>query len=559
MPADLSKLIANIFGDYDTTVADITGRLDALEGATPTPTPTPTNITRITFDGDSITAGADSYANRYIANHPELTLTNRSRVSSTTGRPGDVDPEDNSLYARAPLVIADNPQVLFINIGANDLGRTDISATYDGSGPEETDWVTRYFAYVAYMRSQIPGLIVIGSGITPQTDEWSADSFRMADRRAVVNPILRAAVGNQLDGYAPLGDVWTDADAYDLDLMNTDGVHPQVEGRKLMERVLNAVLDPLVAGSTSNDPSAFILQDQNNVALSGTSTAATMITGMKLGHEVTASASNGRLSRNVDAFDTGTRQVMNGDIARIEATVPATNNAATEAVLAAGSQSDAFNARSIPATKVEFEHSTDARLVHDSMVDNDYIFNAVAFPAGRPILMVSESGSNEEGATINGVAATRIGGADTTVQHSIWIGPPSQTLTAGQQVEVRVNGGGFRTWCNIAPGAARNCPQEASAMAFRRIPLVAYTDRHVRVSPALTVGSGGLALFAYNGRPTSFDKFLGGTSIHAYPINSNSSSRALRWGTGRESGELGMDLNAATGSHSLQICALDVG
>jgi hypothetical protein len=409
---------------------------------------------------------------------------------------------------------------------------------------------------------------VLVSGVLPQRAPVAAAATNNT-QRAIVNPILRSGGGTRpgggprITGYIPFGDAIPD-DYAGVDIISADGVHPEVEGRKLMFRIFSAVMDPIIAGATGSTPAAFTLLDQNNVALSGTSRAETLITGMGVGQTATASQTGGQIARGntfiaggTTTFGTGSVTVSNGDFVRVQATGAATNNTATDVVLTVGSRSDTFTARTLPTTVVEFEHSTDGRLVQNSYSGGASVFTSVTFPAGRPVLMVAEDGNNETGVTINGITAARVGGSpDTTTGHSLWIGPPSQVLTAGTY-EVRVSSPDSNAWISIGPAAIRNCLQEVTGMVVRKLPRAPYTDFSLRTSPATSVRNGAIALYAYRGFAASFNNFLEGTNVYAYSANpSDSGGLNIRYGKSAISGELGVGSNSSVGEHGLIVVEL---
>lgn len=511
----------------------------------PTPTPTPTPIARMVTEGDSITYDtvtpfyyppdaerSGSYARAFAADNPSITVTNPAVTSASVGFSSDA-PGTNSLWGRKATLLAANPEVVTIYIGSNDMV---FATTIDGSGPASTDWITRLWAYVAYVRANVPGVKIFIGGLLPvDPARWpngvgAGNTFNT--RRASINATLRAAVGNQIDGYIPFGDTLPDSWAATSGNLY-DGLHPDSEGRRHMSRVYNAVMIPAAAGIVSgNVPTAFNLTNQANVTAGATATASMIVTGMGVGQTCTASVSGGLIRRDTGSFGAGPLTVMNGDIVEVQVTASATAGATVSATLTVGTRSDVFTVQTAVATEVEFEHSTDSRTTYNSASGSTATFTNVTFPAGRPVLLVKKQYFDETSVTINGVDAERVG-FDRTAQMSVWVGPPSQSLTAGQQVTV-VSSGGFATSTYaLWPGAIRNCDQPVSDMAVRWLPYFYQWSGYRVQGPVLELQSGDITLFAHHGINTSFLSFINGVVVHAYAAVA---SYLARWGTSKVSG-----------------------
>lgn len=514
---------------------------------------------RILFEGDSITYynSAYNYTNTWMADNTSIAAGNSARTSAGIGL--STDPVGtNSLFGRLNQAVANEPDLLTVFIGANDINGGSIT-TVDGSGPVASDWLTRLWAYVAAVRAQLPNVKIAVAGVMPMgVANGPADAATVNARRAIANPLIRAAVGSEIDAYIPFGDVFSDGMADDTTFYSSDGVHPfPSAGYERMSRVIHPILDAFVAESAATNPEAFTLIDQFNVALSGTSTADVSVIGLALGTTALASVSGGTIRIDKDgSFVSGPLSVTTGDIVEVQATGSASNDTDTDVALTIGDKADTFTARTIPANIVTFTHSTDGRLTASSLDGLTHVFSAVTFPEGRPVVMVCEDGRNETAVTIDGVSAERVGGSgDLTTQHSLWIGPPAQSLTAGTY-DVRVTTTSGTAWASIAPGAITGCEQEVSAMSYRKIPIASFSKTTVTTTPALTVGNGALALYALNGDSASFVSFLdNGSAVYEYGNNTNFGNRRLAWGAGRVSGELGIEITG--GSHALIVVELE--
>lgn len=521
----------------------------------------PVAITRVTGEGDSITydTSPGSYFNLWATNNPTITTTKRAVTSAGIGNSTDA-PGTNSLWGRKATVIADNPQLLTILIGANDITQY---ATVDGSGSTASaptgDWLTKLYEYIAYMKVQIPGLkVLVASGTPVDEAAWPDPTYGGAvvnTRRAIVRPLLRAAVGSQIDGFIPFGDAMAN-NFFDDRLVSYDGIHPDSEGRALMYRIFAAVMDPIIAGATGNNPSAFTLLDQNNVPLGGTATAEMVVTGLGMGQTATASVSGGRMKRGAGAFGTGNLSVMNGDIITVEATVSAVTNEATTAVtLTVGARTATFTARAAAASPVGFTHSTDARLAGNSVVGDDTTFTNVAFPAGRPIVMISKPYNEVTSVTINGVAAAEVGGSNSSNGYfRMFIGPPGQNLAAGNYTVVVNAAYWSNDYCALYPACVTNCAQTAASMLVRKFNWDYYATSPILVASAPTP-SGALVLQGIVFNEAVNPAMHNGAWAWTSPSNTNNAGNQgfntkFRWGTGRMSGQQGIhvpgNFNAGT-------------
>ena len=532
------------------SLSEIRGKRRRAKLISPAVAAVPT-ISKVTFEGDSITSDGDTftkgYAKWWIDNNPGVTCTNRAATSAVIGGSGDAG-GTNSLWGRKATVIADAPELLHILIGANDVVNYD---TVNGSGPASTDWLTNLYAYIAYMRANIPSLkyVVVG-GITP-TDPTklpnpTTGGAAVNARRNTINPLLRAAVGNQIDAYTPFGDYWDDNAFFD-DYVSGDGVHPYTDGRKIMQRIIAAVLDPIIAKKTASSPDAFTFIDQTNVTLSGTATGQVYLTGMGIGKTVSVSQTGGQLARGAASFGSGPTNMMNGDALNAKATVSGSNGVATNVVVSAGATSDTFTATSAVSSPVAFTSSSDARtagdLAYDPVSDT---FNAVTFPAGRPIVMVQKPYESPTGVTINGVAASEVGGAGASFNSifSLWIGPPGQNLTAGTYAVV-VSGVAYHNpACAIYPGAVQGCSTVAGAMQVRKVPWVYQIGGTITPSTALQMASGSQALIASLMDDSCTYTAWNGSVERAYSTNSNEGYPVRpRFATSRVSGGIGYRSN----------------
>lgn len=490
---------------------------------------------RVVFEGDSITTWGNSYAFRWAAANPTFPSVNQAIAIAAVGNSSQAS-GFNSLWGRVQQTIANKPDVLSILIGTNDIGQPGLWDTFDGSSPTR-DWLSNLLLYTDYIRANVPGVKIVVGGVVP----GAAPNDGPNAPRAIANPALRARVGNGIDAYAPIGDVFTDADATDT-FLYSDTLHPSSDGgHARMFEVIRAVLDPLLANSSATTPAPLGFIDQNNLALSAVATGRTVITGMSIGRSVSASVTGGRIARGTPTFGAGPLPVCNGDFLFVEGTAAATIDTAVDVPVTVGATTDTFTVRTAPSTLVEFAASTDSRLTYDTWIGGQSSFNNVTFPAGRPVLMVEDGANSASAVTIDGVSATAIAYIPTGQERfTLWVGPPAQVLTAGTYNVVVTSNNQFN-YCAIAPGAFTGSTQPAAEMATSTVPMSSlYLDRRLFTAPPIEVRNGGLALYAYFGADTQYDNFLDGTSVYASAANAASGDRRMRWGTRRSGGTFGV-------------------
>lgn len=279
---------------------------------------------KIVADGDSITAASGSYTDLWVAANPTVPFLDVSQSGAKISGA-------NSLNARLSSVIAAAPSHVTVFIGANDLYLLGTTA-----------WLNELWAYCAALKSGRPGVKIIVATVEPAT---AAIRPNQNAYRAVVNPLIRAAVGNQIDAILPFGDhpiIGTDAAASDTGLY-PDGLHPNAAAYTYYHEVYADVLDAVVAGASGGVPSAFTFADVTNAAVSTAQTARTRVAGLGLGVSATASISGtGTFAGGIAAQGTAAAAVMNGDVLTSAMTSSATVGDALSQVLTIGGVSDTW-------------------------------------------------------------------------------------------------------------------------------------------------------------------------------------------------------------------------
>ena len=157
----------------------------------------------------------DSISVFWGGNHTGIFAASRSRLNFKGLAVGGSGL--NNLEARAPAELQQQPKVLTVLIGANDLvGYASAQA-----------FVTRLFAYTAPFKAA-GTKIAIGTILPQQVPSQPANNVLHNTRRAQANTLIRAAVGNQIDAVIDFGaDPVMGVDTAPNDrTLYSDGLHP---------------------------------------------------------------------------------------------------------------------------------------------------------------------------------------------------------------------------------------------------------------------------------------------------------------------------------------------
>jgi hypothetical protein len=240
---------------------------DALFTAQP-----PSNIV---FGGDSwVTDYVGYYAGYYKSQHPSLAITNQS-VGGTgiAGTDGLVSFEYDTIAA--------NPRIYHIGVGRNDLTNTVLY-------PTPQDWLNALLAHITRIKAGCPAVKVtvetlVGQQVTGQSTANAA--YNAA--RAIVNPLIRAAVGGGLIDavvdFAANGTLGPDAAltpaAASSTTISVDGLHLYSDdnmahstGHGIAYPIFAAVIDAQVTATTlpAGSVTADVVQEILPGDLSGT-------------------------------------------------------------------------------------------------------------------------------------------------------------------------------------------------------------------------------------------------------------------------------------------------
>lgn len=294
---------------------------------------------KIAFEGDSYPAGTNqalSYAARWMAENPGVTTQNFSVAGA---RILASDNPTNNLMNRISTIAAFNPSHLVVNCMVNDT-------SFKTTG---TDWLNQcFFPYVAAVRAAMPLVDIIWCTGLPTT---TAAAPNQNSVRAVANPAIRAAVGNQIDGIIPYGThpiIGVDS-AASTTMWQPDGLHPDREAVRHMCQVVRDVLNPIVAGAGGNTPSLSLFSI-TDAPVSTTVNSVGRVSGMGLGvaAPVTVSGTGTFAVGTGGQGTTGT--AMNGDVITTAVPTSASNSAAVNQTVVVGGTSRALSYTTGPAS-----------------------------------------------------------------------------------------------------------------------------------------------------------------------------------------------------------------
>lgn len=153
---------------------------------TPSPTPSPANSPLddgkivLGIEGDSISIDyAGYYAGYFKQQHPAVEVHNQAVGGSTL----------DTITARRDQLIAFNPDIVTVFVGANDLGKAASAQA----------WVDRILAYVAPIRAR-GTKVLVASNLARQVPTSPAFDANHNLLREQVAVLLKAQVGKGIDG-----------------------------------------------------------------------------------------------------------------------------------------------------------------------------------------------------------------------------------------------------------------------------------------------------------------------------------------------------------------------
>ena len=296
--------------------------VQGARGSGPVSAPPP----KVLIEGDSITASSGSlptYADRFIADHPTLNITNAAVGGSSINGGGGY-----GLYDRKAAGLALNPTHLTVHIGANDMM----------SYASASAFVTALWGYTDDFRAT--GCKVAVGTVLPRTGQ----SGQLA-RRAEVNALIRAAVGTRIDAVFDFDTCPMGVDGAENDSARYyDGLHPSSVGQGLLKTVHTPVLRWMLG--LANEVQGFAF-DAVNAAVADTDydSAPYAVKGLGAGEGKPYSVDPGvRVSRNGGAFVLdGSGTVLNGDTLRIRNRSSADAATQTDVVATIGATSATFS------------------------------------------------------------------------------------------------------------------------------------------------------------------------------------------------------------------------
>lgn len=420
-------------------------------------------------EGDSITAWANGYADLYATAYPALTVDNYAVGGNAIA----------DLEGRQATVLATNPEVLTVLIGANDLPYTGGASAY----------YTRLTDYIAPFLAN--GTKVVVCTVLPMGSTYSANYAAFNTDRDALNTLLRSGVGTDFD-YLVDFDLTAMGNAANSN--NTtyyiDGLHPtEPYGHSILYPEYKAAAN--LAGGLTNEVTQFTFTDQTNATTSTVYQAAEVvtITGIHPGESKSYSVTGGEVRKNGGAWGSTGGTVQRGDTLEVRGTSSGSASTAVDVTLTVGSVSDTFTITTAAGAAVAFTPEIPPAIVNEGFANNFHDFTAVNFGAGKGIVMVASNGRDITGVTIGGVACTLAAKSSTAAQQaSIW---ELDGVTAGSKT-VRVSAGAALSYVGIVTGTMTNATGAASATATKAY---GYTNDPQATGAALTVsGAGGLGL-----------------------------------------------------------------
>lgn len=365
---------------------------------------------KLVASGDSITAGAGLYSDIYNTANPTIAYAKIAKGGIGLGTSADVAvttvPADAvSLWGLRQLILNENPSLITILIGTNDLGTAN-----------QTTWLASLYDLVTFFRTNRPGVKVAICGLVSK----SVADYRTA--RNSVNTSLRAAVGNQIDGYIPIGEhsiAQSDAAGSDTAWF-PDGTHPSTANHNIMAEIYGKGVDGWLKGQTGSQVAQFTFTDDVNVPLSSAQTGEAIIGGMGPAQTTGATLSGTGTFRRGHQMALGTAALtglVNGDTIQVADTASGLAGTNVDNIVTSGTISDTYRIATASATPMTVEAlavNFGGRSPNNAAGSNTQTFATMALKAGYMVLQIF---SWNNGTTIRNctqVAITPSAGGTTT-------------------------------------------------------------------------------------------------------------------------------------------------
>ena len=274
---------------------------------------------KMVMEGDSITDGGYYYSDDWRALRGWTRTTDADPLTITAVSGSGM----NDVEARTSSVIALNPSLVTLLIGANDLFSQTASAYY-----------SRIITYFNTVKASKPGCKFALAEILPIDPNAAANSPPAKNthnaKRAAVSTLMRAGVGTDFDIIIPFGSapIFTDAAGANTSLF-ADGLHPDgTAARAALVAIYEASVAQAIASNLSTTtPNDFTVTNATGQTVS-TDTIITFgpITGLGVGKTATFSKTSGtgtiaRGNQDVGtAFGTSSLTLVNGDYGRVKIT-----------------------------------------------------------------------------------------------------------------------------------------------------------------------------------------------------------------------------------------------
>lgn len=356
--------------------------------------------------GDSITAGSGLYSDIYSAANPSIAYAKVAQSGAGVGNSTQPADGGNTLWQKRQLAIDAAPSLITILIGTNDLGTAN-----------QSTWLSELYGLVTWFRNARPGVKVVICGLLSK----SVADYRTA--RNAVNALLRAAVGNEIDGYIPIGEhpiAQSDAAGSDTTWFS-DGTHPTAANHTIMAQIYGAGVDGWLKGQTGSQVAQFTFGDDVNVApSSGNYTGEAILSGMGPTQTTSATLSGTGTFRRGHQMALGTAALtglVNGDTIQVQDAAASTSGTNVDNVVTSGSISDTYRIATTSATPMTVEAlavNFGGRSPNNAGGSSTQTWSNIALKQGYMVLQIY---SWNNGSTIRNctqVAITPTGGGSTT-------------------------------------------------------------------------------------------------------------------------------------------------
>lgn len=515
----------------------------------------PPSFTNVVIEGDSITSSvpdayagsqptdaAGSFAYRWRATRPDLTVRIRAQATRVVGQAADLNDGGNSIMGHVAEDVGFEPDLIFAKIGANDMAAARTAAQYRA----DLTMLAGHYRSAGVAFAWSPPLPYNGNQGHPNYANF------MAQRGTLLADCRDPAVhGQWCDHYVPLGEHWAFA-ATANGALYSDTVHLNAAGDGALLPNIAAALDTLADGgrrhATTMYPGRWP-EDEVNLTPGETITRRIVVAGLAhagialTGDNAVAiggAAGNPRLRLNGAGSYAAALAgwLYNGDTIEYQLDLSDEPATARTVTLQVGSDTRVLSyATAAAVTPASYAHggvsivnANVATHVHPLTIASDGLL--VLGLVGRNPAPTA-IGLFAPGETNGGIVASRAFTRGAYSQLDVWTVP----VTAGTY-DVRVDYAAAHDQTALSWGVAHD------AQLLTSVHSQPGTDTGPFAVPGVTIPANGLAL--------AFCAFDGGPAAVPYPVNSAAGTVAIDSGYGEANGErfglsVGMRTVAGTG------------